>query len=66
MSPILGEGIMKKQLGWRMFLGSTEKFRELRSHILNSDGNVKEEYKGMKGYVQFALVYGDKNMKLYS
>ena len=38
-----------------MFPGSVEKFEEVKSKILNPDGSVKEEYKGMKGYVQFAL-----------
>ena len=46
-----------KELGWQQFQGTVKEFRKIREQILNSDGSVKEEYKGMKGYVQFAKDY---------
>ena len=56
ISSVLGgvsSGLMKR-LGWQGFRGSTERFRELRSLILDERGNVREEFVGMGGYACFA------------
>ena len=42
-------------LGWKLYQGSTKKFRKERNQILNSSGSqTKEKYKGMEGLVQYA------------
>ena len=42
-------------LGWRIYPGSTEEFRQLRGKLFNPDGSIKRQYIGqMKGYPLFA------------
>ena len=40
-----------KKLGWRNFQGSVSEFKSLRFDILDEEGNVKEEYISMEGYI---------------
>ena len=60
VSKALGEDF--KQLGWQQYQGSVEGFSEEREQILNSDGSVKEKYKGMSGYARYAERYHGKAM----
>ena len=64
VSAVLGgsESALMKQLGWQEYQGSVSEFNELRSKILNKDGSIKEEYKGMEGYAKFAKEYFNNNM----
>ena len=51
----------KKNLNWQQYQGTTKEFREERSRILDEEGKVKEEYRGVKGYVHYAdEFYGGK------
>ena len=43
---------MFNTLAWRRFPGTVKQFQELSGKILNPDGSVKEEYKGMRGYME--------------
>ena len=61
VSKTLGEDF--KQLGWQGYQGSTEAFSKERDQILNSDGSVKEKYKGMSGYARYAEKYHGKAMQ---
>ena len=61
VSKALGEDF--KQLGWQAYHGSPEEFFKERGQILNSDGSVKEEYKGMSGYARYVEKYHGKAMK---
>ena len=56
ISSILGgsSSRLMKKLGWQEFNGRTEIFRKLRSLILDENGNVREKFMGMEGYVRFA------------
>ena len=56
------ESSLFEQLGWQAYHGSTEGFSEEREQILNSDGSVKKEYKGMSGYARYAEKYHGKVM----
>ena len=56
------ESSLFDQLGWQQYQGSTEEFSEEREQILNSDGSVKKEYKGMSGYGKYAKKYHGGNM----
>ena len=57
------ESSLFKQLGWQSYHGSTEEFSKEREQILNSDGSVKEKYKGMSGYGRYAKEYHGENME---
>ena len=51
-------------LGWQIYLGSTEKFRQLRGKLFNPDGSIKQQYIGqMKGYPLFADEHFDGKMQ---
>ena len=56
ISSVLGgaSSRLMKKLGWQDFVGSTERFRKLRSLILDESGNVREEFVGMEGYARLA------------
>ena len=43
-----------KLLGWPYFRGGTEEFRSLRDKILDSEGDVRKEYRGQEGQALFA------------
>ena len=52
-----------KELGWQQYHGFTEGFSKERDQILNFNGSVKEEYKGMSGYARYAEKYHGKAMQ---
>ena len=62
VSKVLGSVKMKK-LQWQKFYGTPEGFKELRHKILNKDGSIREEYKGMSGYAEFAEKYYEGDME---
>ena len=64
VSAVLGgsDSALMKQLGWQAYYGSVSEFNKLRSKILNKDGSIKEEYKGMEGYAKFAKKYFNNDM----
>ena len=63
ISAVLGGGSrLMKQLDWQAYLGSVSDFNKLREKILNEDGSIREEYKGMKGYASFAEKYFEGDM----
>ena len=63
VSAVLGGGSrLMKQLDWQAYLGSVSGFNKLRDKILNSDGSIKEEYKGSDGYVNFVKKYFEGDM----
>ena len=50
-------------LGWQMYQGSTEEFRQLRGKLFNPDGSIKQQYIGQaEGYPLFADEYFDGKM----
>ena len=64
VSVVLGGGSrLMKQLDWQAYLGSVSDFNKLREKVLKEDGSIKEEYKGMLGYVKFAEEYFNGNMQ---
>ena len=64
VSAVLGGGSsLMKQLDWQGYQGQVSGFNELREKVLNEDGSIKEEYKGMKGYASFAEKYFEGDMK---
>ena len=65
VSAVLGgsNSDLMKQLGWQQYQGLVSEFNKLRSKILNQDGSIKEEYKGMEGYAKFAKKYFNDDMK---
>ena len=64
VSAVLGGGSrLMKQLAWQEYLGSVSDFNKLREKILNSDGSIKEEYKGSDGYALFVEKYFEGNME---
>ena len=62
VSAVLGGGDMK-QLDWKKYQGSVSDFNKIRDKILNKDGSIKEEYKGMDGYIKFAKEHFEGNME---
>ena len=44
----------KKELGWQQYQGRAPDYKELRSKIVNEEGQVRLEYIGMEGYALFA------------
>ena len=64
VSAVLGGGSrLMKQLDWQAYLGSVSEFNKLREKILNEDGSIREEYKGMDGYAKFAKEYFEADMQ---
>ena len=62
LSAVLDKKI-KRELEWQQFNGTTIEFRNLRSKILDSKGNIKTEFLGMEGYAQFADAFYNGDMK---
>ena len=63
VSSVLGGGSrLMNQLDWQMYQGQVSDFSKIRDKILNKDGLIKEEYKGMDGYIKFAEEYFNGNM----
>ena len=52
-----------RELGWQLFRGSVQEFKEERSQILNSEGKVRPEYKGMEGYALYADSFYEGDMQ---
>ena len=50
------------QTGWQGFNGGTEEFRALRGKILDSEGNVRKEFRGQEGQIRFADMHYNSNM----
>ena len=53
VSKILNKKQMK-ELGWQQYKGSVSEYRKLRAKILDQNGVVRPEYRGMEGYALFA------------
>ena len=53
-----------KRLKWQQFYGSVKEFEDLRSKILDENGNIKEEYLEMSGYAEFAKKEYDSDMRI--
>ena len=62
VSAVLDSAVFK-ELDWQQYQGTSDDFYKERGRILNSDGSVKEEYRGMSGYAQYAEDYHNKAMK---
>ena len=64
VSAVLGGGSrLMKQLDWQKYQGQVSDFNKLREKVLNEDGSIREEYKGMKGYASFAEKYFEGEMQ---
>ena len=64
VSAVLGGGSrLMKQLDWQQYQGQVSDFNKIRGKILNKDGSIKEEYKGIDGYVNFAKKYFEGDMQ---
>ena len=64
VSAVLGGGSrLMKQLDWQAYQGQVSDFNKLREKILNEDGSIREEYKGMKGYASFTEKYFEADMQ---
>ena len=64
VSAVLGGGSrLMKQLDWQQYQGQVSDFNKLREKVLNEDGSIREEYKGMKGYASFAEKYFEGDMQ---
>ena len=61
VSAVLEKSEMDK-LDWQGFKGKVSGFKKLREKILNEDGSVKKEYKGMEGYARFSAKHFSGNM----
>ena len=53
VSAILNKKQMK-ELGWQAYFGRVSEYRELRAKILDKNGGLRPEYRGMEGYALFA------------
>ena len=53
VSKILNKKQMK-ELDWQAYLGRVSEYRKLRAKILDRNGVVRPEYRGMEGYALFA------------
>ena len=51
------------ELGWQQFQGTTHEYRFARNRIVDENGNLREEFLGMEGYVAFAGQYHDSKMQ---
>ena len=64
VSAVLGGGSrLIKQLDWQVYHGQVSELNKIRDKILNKDGSIKEEYKGMDGYAKFAKEHFEGNME---
>ena len=61
VSSVFSKAVLKKS-GWQAFLGSVEGFYKIREWLLDEKGRIKEEYKGMEGYVHFSEEYYNGDM----
>lgn len=61
VSAVLDKLIFQK-LGWQKFPGSVSEYKSLESRILDEEGQLKEEYKGMKGCALFSGEYYEGDM----
>ena len=53
----------RKELGWQQFPGKVSEYKELRSKILDVEGELYLEYKGMEGYALFSERHFVGNMQ---
>ena len=64
-SSVLSKAVLKSS-GWQGFKGSVEGFYKIREWLLDEEGRLKEEYKGMAGYARFAEDhYGGDMLKAF-
>ncbi len=61
VSAVLDKRVFK-QSGWQVFIGLTQSFRLVRAEVLDSQGNFKEEYRGMEAYALFADTFYQGDM----
>ena len=52
------------QMGWMAFQGPVDRFESFENALLNEDGSIKEEFKGMNQMARFADLYGGGSMIL--
>ena len=52
-----------QELGWQQFPGKVSEYRELRSKVLDVEGELYLEYKGMEGYALFSERHFVGNMQ---
>ena len=45
------------KLQWKSFFGTVQEFNLFRDRILDSEGNIRAEYIGLEGQIQFAHLY---------
>ena len=57
-------GDMPKNFDWRLFQGTTGELKTALDQILDKDGNSKEEFRGINGYLKFSDQYYDGDMVL--
>ena len=50
-------------LGWQGFQGTVAEYRATRNKIMDENGNLREEFFGMDGYVAFAKKYHESRMR---
>ena len=62
ISAILDKEQMR-ELGWKLFEGSAKNYRKTKARILDNEGNLKSEYKGMEGYALYADRFYEGDMK---
>ena len=62
ISAVLDKEVFKL-LHWQSFQGPMEEFEELRGKILDEEGRVREEYRGMSGQALFAREHYGRNMQ---
>ena len=60
-SAILGRSKMK-QLGWQVFHGTVSEYRATKNTLVDENGNLREEFLGMEGYVVFSKEYHQSKM----
>ena len=61
VSAVLDKALFKR-LGWRAFQGAVLEYEALKSQILNEEGELREEFIGIKGYARFAEQYFESDM----
>ena len=52
VSKALGENF--ESLNWKKFYGNTSQFESLKPKVLDEEGQLREEYVGMDGYIRFS------------
>ena len=50
------------RLGWQYFQGTVAKYHATRDRIIDENGNLREEFLGMRGHAAFADQYYESNM----